>query len=68
MSRFPLDTDPLFLAGRRSFLGTGVLFSATTVALLAGRPALAAQMKKPDITRHTQTCSPRPSDNSEASR
>jgi rubrerythrin len=46
MSRFDLTTDSLFLAGRRSFLANGALLSAAAVALLAGRPGLAAQMKK----------------------
>lgn len=54
MSRFDLTTDPLFLAGRRSFLANGALLSAAAVALLAGRPALAAQMKKNGAQAQTE--------------
>ena len=47
MSTLKLSTDPLFLAGRRTFLSrSGILLSGTAVALLAGRESLAAQMKK----------------------
>jgi rubrerythrin len=39
--------DPLFAAGRRAFIGkSGVLLSATAVALLAGRDVLAADSKE----------------------
>lgn len=46
MFRTDLATDSLFIAGRRCFLGSTVLLSAAAIALLAGRPSLAAQMKK----------------------
>jgi len=42
-----LMKDPLFAAGRRAFIGkSGVLLSATAVALLAGRDVLAADAKE----------------------
>jgi len=42
-----LANDPLFLAGRRAFLGrSGLLLSGTAVALLAGRESMAAQLQK----------------------
>ena len=42
-----LDQDPLFIAGRRTFLSrSGLVLSGTAVALLAGNQALAATMKK----------------------
>ena len=42
-----LLNDPLFAAGRRAFIGkSGMLLSATAVALLAGREGLAAEAKK----------------------
>ena len=42
-----LMKDPLFAAGRRAFIGkSGVLLSATAVALLAGRDVLAADTKE----------------------
>ncbi|HEV7803182.1 MAG TPA: ferritin-like domain-containing protein [Burkholderiales bacterium] len=38
-----LHTDPLFIAGRRAFIGrTGLLLSGAAVALVAGRESLAA--------------------------
>ena len=41
-----LLNDPLFAAGRRAFIGkSGVLLSATAVAMLAGRDGLAADAK-----------------------
>ncbi len=47
MSPIQLVKDPLFLAGRRAFLGhSGLLLSATSIALLSGRDGLAAQLKK----------------------
>jgi rubrerythrin len=47
MAIIRLDHDPLFIAGRRSFLSlSGVLLSGSAVALLAGNQALAATMKK----------------------
>ena len=47
MSTFQLSRDPLFLAGRRLFFArSGIALSATAVALLAGREALAADFKK----------------------
>jgi rubrerythrin len=43
MSVFELARDPLFAAGRRAFIGkSGVLLSASAVALLAGGETLAA--------------------------
>lgn len=43
MSNFELAKDPLFIAGRRAFIGkSGVLLSASAVALLAGQDSLAA--------------------------
>jgi hypothetical protein len=42
-----LLNDPLFAAGRRAFIGkSGVLLSASAVALLAGRDVLAAETKE----------------------
>jgi len=42
-----LMKDPMFLAGRRAFLGrSGIVLTGTTIALLTGREGLAAQMKK----------------------
>ena len=39
-----LQSDALFLAGRRAFLGKGgMLLSGATIALLAGSDALAAK-------------------------
>ena len=47
MFNLKLTNDPLFLAGRRTFLArSGVVLSGTAVALLAGRESLAAQLKK----------------------
>jgi rubrerythrin len=41
-----IRTDPLFLAGRRAFMGkSGLLLSGAAVALLAGRDVLAASSK-----------------------
>ncbi len=46
MQLIKLLNDPLFAAGRRAFIGkSGVLLSATAVALLAGRDGLAADSK-----------------------
>jgi rubrerythrin len=46
MQLIKLINDPLFAAGRRAFIGkSGVLLSATAVALLAGRDGLAADAK-----------------------
>jgi rubrerythrin len=46
MQLVKLLNDPLFAAGRRAFIGkSGVLLSATAVALLAGRDGLAADAK-----------------------
>jgi len=42
-----LNQDPLFMAGRRAFLShSGLTLSGAAIALLAGKPALAATMKK----------------------
>ncbi|HWP89429.1 MAG TPA: ferritin-like domain-containing protein [Burkholderiales bacterium] len=47
MQLVKLLNDPLFIAGRRAFIGkSGVLLSATAVALLAGRDGLAADAKE----------------------
>ena len=47
MFNLKLANDPLFLAGRRTFFArSGVVLSGTTIALLAGRESLAAQLKK----------------------
>jgi rubrerythrin len=47
MLNLKLANDPLFLAGRRTFLARStILLSGTAVALLAGRETLAAQLKK----------------------
>ncbi|PWT74685.1 MAG: DUF4439 domain-containing protein [Proteobacteria bacterium] len=46
MSETRIREESLFSIGRRTFVGSGMLLSAAAVALLAGRPALAAQMKK----------------------
>jgi rubrerythrin len=47
MSLVQLAKDPLFIAGRRAFIGkSGLLLSGTAIALLAGRDSLAAQLKK----------------------
>ena len=47
MSPIQLSRDPLFLAGRRLFFArSGLVLSATAVALLAGRETLAADLKK----------------------
>ena len=47
MFNLKLANDPLFLAGRRTFLArSSVVLSGTAIALLAGRESLAAQMKK----------------------
>ncbi|MDB5808055.1 MAG: ferritin-like protein [Betaproteobacteria bacterium] len=47
MQLIQLMQDPLFAAGRRAFIGkSGVLLSATAVALLAGRDVLAADSKE----------------------
>ena len=46
MQLIQLMNDPLFAAGRRAFIGkSGILLSATAVALLAGREVLAADAK-----------------------
>jgi rubrerythrin len=47
MSNFLLQKDPLFNAGRRTFVRvSGLTLSGAAVALLAGRPALAAKAGK----------------------
>jgi Ferritin-like domain len=47
MFNFKLADDPLFVAGRRTFLAhSGTALSGTAVALLAGRQGLAAQIEK----------------------
>ena len=47
MSIVQLTKNPLFLAGRRMFIArSGLMLSGGAVALLAGSPALAAQLKK----------------------
>jgi rubrerythrin len=47
MTHLRFDQDPLFIAGRRTFLSrSGLVLSGTAVALLAGNQALAATMKK----------------------
>ena len=47
MNEFLLQKDPLFNAGRRAFVRmSGVTLSGAAVALLAGRPALAAKAAK----------------------
>lgn len=47
MSIVQLAQNPLFLAGRRMFLArSGAVLSGGAVALLAGSPTLAAQLKK----------------------
>jgi len=47
MFNLKLANDPLFLAGRRTFIArSGLVLSGATVALLAGREGLAAQLKK----------------------
>ena len=44
MSNYSLQKDPLFNAGRRTFVRvSGLTLSGAAVALLAGRPALAAK-------------------------
>lgn len=46
MPSVELLNDPLFAAGRRAFIGkSGLLLSATAVALLAGQDSLAADAK-----------------------
>src|SRR5262245_58532722 len=51
MQSIKLLNDPLFAAGRRAFIGrSGVLLSATAVALLAGREGLAADAKGASTT------------------
>src|SRR4051812_36823285 len=51
MQLIKLMNDPLFLAGRRAFIGkSGVLLSATAVALMAGRDGLAADAKSGSAT------------------
>jgi rubrerythrin len=46
MSLIQLAKDPLFMAGRRAFIGkSGILLSATAVALMAGHESLAAEKK-----------------------
>lgn len=46
MSLRELAKDPLFVAGRRAFIGkSGILLSASAVALLAGEETLAAAKK-----------------------
>ncbi len=46
MQLVKLFNDPLFAAGRRAFIGkSGILLSATAVALMAGREGLAADAK-----------------------
>ena len=46
MQLVKLLNDPLFAAGRRAFIGkSGILLSATAVALMAGREGLAADAK-----------------------
>lgn len=46
MSLLELVNDPLFVAGRRAFIGkSGILLSGAAVALLAGREGLAADKK-----------------------
>jgi rubrerythrin len=46
MSMIKLLNDPLFAAGRRAFLGkSGIVLSASAVALMAGKEVLAAEAK-----------------------
>jgi rubrerythrin len=47
MTKYLLQKDPLFIAGRRAFLRvSGFTLSGAAVALLAGRPTLAAAAAK----------------------
>jgi rubrerythrin len=46
MPLIELANDPLFIAGRRAFIGkAGIVLSATAVALMAGRESLAAAVQ-----------------------